>query len=253
MADQFNGSDLQEIQVDYESQAIERENVRAFFSNVFALMFGALAITGLTAYILSGSEAFLNMLYDIDPASGQIMGVTTLFYILAFAPLGLVLLFNMALRNLSLPVLLFFFLLFSLVMGASMSSIFLVYTGASIFLTFVVTSATFGVMAVIGYTTKTDLTKMGKILMMAVIGLVIATVANFFMQSLWFDYVVSGIGVIVFTGLIAYHMQKLKNIASGVEYGSGTAMRLAMMGAFSLYLDFINLFLFLLRFLGNRN
>jgi hypothetical protein len=107
-------------------------------------------------------------------------------------------------------------------------------------------------MAVVGYTTKTDLTKLGSILMMAVLGIVIASVVNYFMESAAFDYLISCVGVLVFTGLVAYDTQKVKRIGAGVEYGTATAGKLALMGALSLYLDFINLFLFLLRVFGGR-
>ena len=107
-------------------------------------------------------------------------------------------------------------------------------------------------MAFLGYTTKTDLTKMGSILMMGVIGIIIAMVVNMFMQSEMMSYIISGIGVLIFTGLTAYDVQKLKRIGSGVEFGTEETNKLAIMGALNLYLDFINLFLFLLRFMGDR-
>jgi len=109
------------------------------------------------------------------------------------------------------------------------------------------------VMAVLGYTTSTDLTKFGGIMMMALIGIIIASVVNWFMQSESMDYIISIIGVLVFTGLTAYDVQKIKRIGGGVEYGAEDTKKLAIMGALSLYLDFINLFLFLLRFLGSRD
>ena len=137
-------------------------------------------------------------------------------------------------------------------MGMSLSSIFLIYTGASIVSTFFITAATFGIMAVLGYTTKTDLTKFGSILSMGVIGIIIAMVVNMFLQSGTMDYIISGIGVLIFTGLTAYDVQKLKRIGAGVEYGTEETNKLSIMGALSLYLDFINLFLFMLRFTGGR-
>jgi FtsH-binding integral membrane protein len=124
---------------------------------------------------------------------------------------------------------------------------------ASIAKVFFITAALFGTMAVIGYTTKTDLTKMGSMLMMALIGLVIASIVNWFMQSDTMSYIISCIGVLIFTGLTAYDTQKIKRIGAGVEYGTATASKLAVMGATSLYLDFINLFMFLLRILGRRD
>ena len=142
---------------------------------------------------------------------------------------------------------------FSLLMGISLSSIFAVYTAGSITTTFLITSATFGIMAVLGYTTSTDLTKFGSILMMGLIGIIIAMVVNWFMQSSTLDYIISGLGVLIFTGLTAYDMQKLKRIGMQVDSTSDEGNKYALMGALTLYLDFINLFLFLLRFLGNRD
>lgn len=133
-----------------------------------------------------------------------------------------------------------------------MSFIFLAYTAASITSTFFITAGTFGAMAVLGYYTQQDLTKFGSILRMALIGIIIAMVVNMFMNSGTMDYIISCLGVLIFTGLTAYDVQKLKRIGSGAEYGQESTNKLAIMGALSLYLDFINLFLFLLRLFGNR-
>ena len=141
---------------------------------------------------------------------------------------------------------------FSIVMGMSLSFILLVYTASSIFQTFAVTAGMFGVMAFVGYTTKTDLTKFGSLMMMGLIGIIIASVVNMFLHSGTMDYIISFIGVLVFTGLTAYDVQVLKRIGAGVEYGTESTKKLMIMGALRLYLDLINLFLFLLRFLGNR-
>ena len=134
-----------------------------------------------------------------------------------------------------------------------MSFILLVYTAASVYKTFAVTAAMFGIMAVTGYTTKTDLTKFGSIMMMGLVGLIIAMMVNFFMQSGTMDYIISIIGVLIFTGLTAYDVQRLKRIGAGAgEYGEANTRKLSILGALTLYLDFINLFMFLLRFLGAR-
>jgi FtsH-binding integral membrane protein len=145
------------------------------------------------------------------------------------------------------------FVLFSVLLGASLSSIFLIYTSASIMKTFLITSAMFGTMAVVGYTTKTDLTKFGSIMFMGLIGIIIASVVNMFMRSGTMDYIISFIGVLIFTGLTAYDVQKLKRIGSKIGLEDEGARKITIMGALTLYLDFINLFLFLLRFFGNRN
>jgi hypothetical protein len=145
------------------------------------------------------------------------------------------------------------FVLYSVLMGASLSFIFLAYTGASIAKTFVITSAMFGFMGFVGYTTKTDLSKFGSIMMMGLVGIIIASVVNMFMRSGTMDYIISFIGVLIFTGLTAYDVQKLKRIGAGISGENETTRKLTIMGALTLYLDFINLFLFLLRFFGNRN
>jgi FtsH-binding integral membrane protein len=170
-----------------------------------------------------------------------------------FAPLAFILVMNFGFNKLSYMALLATYIGFSAVMGISISYIFLIYSMASIAKVFFITAALFGVMAVVGYTTKTDLTRMGSILMMGVIGIAIAMLVNMFIGSEKMDYIISCIGVLIFTGLIAYDTQKIKRIGAGVEYGTATASKLAVMGATALYLDFINLFLFLLRILGRRD
>ena len=156
------------------------------------------------------------------------------------------------LNRFSYSVILTLFIAFATIMGISLSFVLLAYTASSIYTTFASASVMFGVMAVMGYTTSTDLTKLGNILMMALIGMIVASLINFFMQSSTMSYIISFIGVIVFTGLTAYDVQKLKRIGEGVEYGSESTKKLVIMGALSLYLDFINLFLSLLRLFGDR-
>jgi len=158
--------------------------------------------------------------------------------------------------RLSAPVMLFLFLVYAAINGISFSFILLNYTSGTVLSCFLSASAMFGVMAVMGYTTKQDLTKFGRILFMALIGIVIASIINWFMQSSSMDYVISFIGVMVFTGLTAYDVQKLKRIGEGIEAEGAPAVEIkkrAIMGALSLYLDFINLFLFLLRLFGRRD
>jgi FtsH-binding integral membrane protein len=137
-------------------------------------------------------------------------------------------------------------------MGMSLSFIFLAYTMGSIVGVFVSSAAMFGLMAIMGYTTNTDLTKMGSILMMALIGIIVASLINMFLKSDGMSYIISIVSVIIFTGLTAYDVQKLKNIGAGVEYGTEATAKLSIIGALTLYLDFINLFLALLRLFGNR-
>ncbi|MBP9160586.1 MAG: Bax inhibitor-1/YccA family protein, partial [Flavobacteriales bacterium] len=144
------------------------------------------------------------------------------------------------------------FVAYSALTGASLSYIFLVYTANSIASVFFVTAALFGVMAVAGYTTKTDLTKLGSILFIGLIGVVIAMLVNMFLKSDTMGYIISVLSVVIFTGLTAYDMQRLKQVGSAVVNGTEMAQKMALMGALSLYLDFLNLFLALLRLFGSR-
>jgi uncharacterized protein len=219
---------------------------KTFMSSVFTYMTGALAITGLVAWWIGTDPALVSYLRTET-------GPTILGYVVIFAPLILVFVMGGMFQRLTAQSLLALFVVFSFLMGASLSFIFLVYSIGSISSVFFITAGTFGVMAFLGYTTSTDLTKFGSILYMALIGLIIAMVVNWFMQSSMMDYIISGIGVLIFTGLTAYDTQKLKRIGMGVEHGTDHTSKLALMGALTLYLDFINLFLFLLRFLGKRD
>ena len=159
----------------------------------------------------------------------------------------------MGLQKLSVKTLLAVFLIYSTLTGISLSTIFSVYTTSSIATTFFISSITFGIMALAGYTTKTDLTKMGSLLFMGLIGIIIASVVNIFLGNGMLDIIISIVGVLVFTGLTAYDVQKIKEIGMSVEHGSETGQKLMIMGALTLYLDFINLFLMLLRLFGNRD
>lgn len=218
--------------------------VKNFLERVYTYMTAALAISGITAWWFGTSPALMN--YLITPEGGN----TMLGWVVMLAPLGLVLLMGFGIKRLSSTAMLGVFLLFSLLMGMSLSYIFIAYSSASITTTFFVTAGTFAIMSVVGYTTQTDLSKFGSILMMALVGIIIAMVVNWFLQSSTLDYIISGIGVLVFTGLTAYDTQKLKRIGTVVDAESEEGSKLALMGSLSLYLDFVNLFLFLLRFLG---
>jgi FtsH-binding integral membrane protein len=176
---------------------------------------------------------------------------TMLYYIVAFAPVGLGLLIQMAYRRLSMGVLLLAFLAYAALMGLSLSVILLMYSPKAVAITFFVTAGAFGAMAVIGYTTKTDLTKMGSLLYMAFIGIFIAGIVNWFVGSEMLDFIISVIGVFVFTGLTAFYMQKLKNASQDVSMSGIERNKLALVGGLILYIMFINLFLSLLRLLGN--
>lgn len=228
----------------YESQGVMVKN---FMSNVFSWMGIAMAITALTAYFFANDASMMKLLVNYETGGMTIMG-----WVVMLAPIGLVIWISRGFQRMSYGTLVIVFGIFSILMGMSLSFILLAYTGASVAQTFLTTTLMFGVMAVVGYTTKTDLTKFGSILFMALIGIIIASVINMFMHSGTMDYIISFIGVLLFTGLIAYDVQKLKRIGTGIMYQNEDANKLAIMGALSIYLDFINLFLFLLRFMGNR-
>lgn len=229
---------------------VQTGNVEAFLSSVFTYMAAALMISASLAYAFGYIESLKQTLYIME--EGQAVGMNMLGWIVTLSPLAFVLVMNFGMQKLSVTSLMLLFIAFSACMGMSLSSIFITYTGTSIVQTFGVAGVTFGVMAVVGYTTKTDLTKLGKLLMMAVIGIFIAMIINWFLASAMLDFIISIIGVVVFTGLTAYETQQMKRIGSGVEYGSESANKLAIMGAMSLYLTFVNLFLFLLRLMGNE-
>lgn len=228
-------------------QANSQTMAKSFLSNVFTYMAGALAITGFVAYWFGHSESLLSLLVNTETGSMNILG-----YAVMFAPLAFVLVMSISFQKMSSLTLLLLFIAYSAVMGVSLSFIFLAYTASSITSTFGICAATFGVMAVLGYTTKQDLTKFGSILIMALIGIIIASVINIFMGSSMMHFIISCLGVLIFTGLTAYDVQKLKRIGEGVEYGTETGNKLAIMGALSLYLDFVNLFMYLLRLFGDR-
>lgn len=230
-------------------QAIETTNtsLRTFMSRVFTWMTLALGVTAITAYMFATTPALLGMLITADG------GMSILGWIVMFAPLAFVFLMSFKFQTMSRSTLVALFFAFSVLMGMSLSFILLAYTGASVFATFAVTAGTFGAMALLGWTTKTDLTKFGSILFMGLIGIIIASIVNFFLHSGTMDYIISILGVLIFTGLTAYDVQKLKRIGSAIgDYQGMDSEKLSIMGALTLYLDFINLFLFLLRFLGNR-
>jgi FtsH-binding integral membrane protein len=218
---------------------------KSFVSNVFAYMALALAISGALAYLFGTTDLVFSL---VDRS-----GMTILGWVVMFAPFAFILAMNFGFNKMSFTTLLAVFLGYAAVMGISLSFIFLVYDLGIITKVFFITAGLFGAMAFIGYTTKTDLTKFGGILMMAVIGIVIASVVNMFMRSEQMDYIISCVGVLVFTGLTAYDVQKIKRIGAGVEFGTAEASKLALMGALSLYLDFVNLFMFLLRVFARRN
>ena len=210
---------------------------------VYVWMTLALAITGFTAYGVANSPGIMQAIF-----SNQI-----LFWGLIIAEFALVIGVSAAINKLSLTTATLMFILYSVINGVLLSSIFVVYTESSISTVFFITAGTFAVMAFIGYTTKTDLASWGKILLMALIGLIIATVVNVFVKSTMFDLIISYVGVLIFVGLTAYDSQKIKQMLLQAPDASEGAQKVALLGALSLYLDFINLFLYLLRIFGKKD
>lgn len=227
----------------------EETRTRSFLANVFLLMFIALGVSALFAWQFSINTTLLA--YLVAPTGG----FTGLGMITMFAPLGFVLIMSFGFRRLSAPALMALFIAYAIINGISFSFILLAYTASSVTGCFLSASAMFGVMAFMGYTTHQDLTKFGRILIMGLVGILIAMVINFFLHSSQMDYIISIIGVMVFVGLTAYDVQKLKRIGEGLEYSDVSAAdtkKMSVLGALTLYLDFINIFLFLLRLFGSR-
>ena len=220
---------------------------KSFMANVFSYMFLGLLLTGFTAWYFADAHLIEKYLLNADGSASIFMWISM------FAPLGFVLLMSFGYQKLSAGLMLLLFVLFAVINGISFSTIFIVYPMGTIYLAFISASSVFGVMAIVGYTTNTDLTKLGNILYIGLIGIIIASVINYFVGSGLMDYVISVIGVIIFTGLTAYDTQKLKRIGENSEIGLASTKKRAVFGALSLYLDFINLFLFLLRLLGSRD
>lgn len=210
---------------------------------VYVWMTLALVITGFTAFGVANSPGILQAIY-----TNQI-----LFWGLIIAEFALVIGVSAAINKISLTTATLMFVLYSVINGALLSYIFLAYTSSSIATVFFITAGTFAAMALIGYTTKTDLSSMGKYLLMALIGMIIATLVNvFFVKSTGFELVLSYVGVLVFVGLTAYDSQKIKQMLLQAPDAGEGAQKVALLGALSLYLDFINLFIYLLRIFGKR-
>ncbi len=209
---------------------------------VYVWMTLALVITGFTAYGVANSPGVLQAIYT-NPV---------IFWGLIIAEFALVIGVSAAINRLSLTTATLMFVLYSVINGAMLSSIFLVYTQSSITTVFFITAGTFGAMALVGYTTKTDLTTMGKYLFMALIGLIIATLVNLFLKSSGMTMILSYVGVLIFVGLTAYDSQKIKEMLLQAPDAGEGAQKLALLGALTLYLDFINLFIYLLRIFGKK-
>ena len=215
----------------------------ALMSKVYLWMTLALLTTGLTAYYVANNE---NILYSIVNNGAALIG-------LFIAELALVMFLSARIMKMSFATAGIMFTLYSILNGATLSLILIAYTMESIATTFFVTAGTFGAMSLIGMFTKKDLSTMGRFLFMALIGLIIATIVNIFVASSAFSWVLTYVGVLIFCGLTAYDTQNMKNILMNMEYaGDSNMLKIALLCSLSLYLDFINLFLYLLRIFGDR-
>lgn len=242
---------MNQIIDDYSFDTAEKQAAaRQFFAKVYGFMFFALIVSGAIAYQYGTQSFYEEYFVTVTPKGIQ---PNMLYYVVAFAPIGVALLFQTMINRLSFPLLFGLFSLYSILIGFAISYIFLRYSLGSIATTFGITAGTFGIMAIMGFITKLDLTKMGSILYMVFIGMFVASIINFFLKSDGFQYLISILGVIVFTGLTAYHMQQLKRFAHDSEISADNKNKLALLGGFTLYVLFINLFLSLLSLFGNRD
>lgn len=224
--------------------------LRAHMLRVYNYMVGALTLTGVVAYVVANSPALLSLIYQ-QGANGALQP-TMLGWVVMLAPIGLVFFLSFRVMQMSQAAAQATFWVYAALTGASLSSILIAYTGASVAMTFFVTAGTFGAMSLYGYTTKRDLTGFGNFLFMGLIGILLASLANMFFQSGTLNFVISVLGVLIFTGLTAWDTQKIKNTYFEIGGNVAVAGKAAIMGALSLYLDFLNIFLFLLRFMGDR-
>jgi FtsH-binding integral membrane protein len=211
-------------------------------------MFAALSISGVVSYFIGSNAPLMASLFLT--ATG---GVSIFFYVVLFSPLLISFAMAGGINKFSMQTLLILFVAYAVLLGMSLSVLFMAYSTATLGTTFLLTAGSFGFMAFLGYTTKTDLTKFGSLLYMLLFGVIIASLINMFVSSEGFDYVISLVCVFIFTGLVAYEMQMIKNMAYQAQMDGTMRQKLALFAGFQLYLTFVNLFLSLLRLLGNRN
>ena len=252
---EFNKQNIQSKVTATETHVID-EGLRVYMLKVYNYMASGIFITGFISLILFKFSGGYNI--QVTPMGitgtnglGDLIYKSPLMWVLMLAPLGVVFYMSFRIRKMSAAKAQTTFWIFAALMGASLSSIFLIYTGTSITRVFFITAGTFGAMSIYGYTTKRDLTKLGSFLMMGLIGIIIASIVNIFMQSSMMYFVISILGVLIFVGLTAYDTQKIKNMYMVSDSGEIMGKK-AVMGALTLYLDFINLFIMLLRLFGQR-
>ncbi len=226
------------------------QGLRSYMLKVYNYMASGVLLTGIVAYFAANSETLINAMYAVN-AQGQ-MSPTGLGWLIAFAPLGFVLFLGFRLQHMSYQSAQLAFWGFASLMGLSLMSIFLTFTGESIARVFFITAAMFGGMSIYGYTTNRDLTSMGSFLIMGVWGILLASVVNIFLGSSLLHFAVSILGVFIFLGLTAYDTQKLKSTYYQFSGHGDMLAKSSIMGALSLYLDFINLFIMMMRLFGER-
>ncbi len=226
------------------------EGLRNYMLKIYNFMAIGLLVTGVFAFSTLNFPPLASLMFNIGP-NGEFMGTSGLGMLISFAPLGIAIYFFMGLGRMSVNTAQTLFWGYAAVMGMSLSYLGLVYTGQSLARTFFICASVFGAMSLYGYSTKSDLTSMGSFLIMGLIGLIVVSLVNIFLRSPAIDFATSFIGIAIFMGLTAWDTQKLKTIyySSG---GGEMGQKMAVMGAFTLYLDFINLFLYMLRFFGDR-
>lgn len=226
------------------------QGLRQYMIKVFNYMGAGLLLTAAVAWLVANTS-LINLFYNIDMQSRTVT-MSGLGWIVALSPLAVIFLFGHVVNNKSVSAVQAVFWLFSALMGASLANIFLLYTASSMTRVFLITSATFGAMSLYGYTTQRDLTKLGSFLFMGLIGLILASIVNFFLKSSGLYWALSYIGVAIFVGLTAFDAQRIKELYYQTRGSEEAASKMAISGALSLYLDFINLFIYLLRIMGDR-
>ncbi len=249
MADNFTRLNAQGTIARPADQATFDAGLRKHMLSVYNYLASGLALSGIVALLVFSNSGISQLFFQLNP-QGRLVGMTGLGWIVTFAPLAMLFASGMVMRG-SRGAAQAFYWVFVTLMGISLTTILYRYTGGSVVRVFFITAAAFAGLSLYGYTTKRSLSGMGSFLMMGLIGLVIAMIVNIFLQSTMMHFVISGIGVLIFSGLIAYDTQNLKEQYSA-NWDNGTADKVAIFGALGLYLNFINLFQFLLAFFGNR-
>jgi uncharacterized protein len=230
-------------------QAAYDVGLRGHMLRVYNYMASGLALSGVVAYALFASSELASLFFQLQ--GGYVVGLNLLGWVAIFAPLGLLLLVSVRAQSMSVGAVQTVYWAVTALMGVSLSLLLFRYTGASVARTFFITAAAFGALSLFGYTTKRDLSAVGKFLFMGLIGLILASLVNMIWPSGTMSFIISVAGVLIFSGLIAYDTQKIKE-QYAEAWGSDTAEKVAIFGALSLYLDFVNLFQFLMMFLGQR-